>query len=65
VISRHFFAILESLKGTIISTIIKQPTMKEYERERLGMYYRKLVNDILLGQVIDFGAATITKAQQS
>jgi hypothetical protein len=54
-LSRHFFSVLDSLKESMLHEMIKAPTVKDYERERFGMYYRKLVSEILLGQITDLG----------
>lgn len=40
----------------MLHEMIKAPTVKDYERERFGMYYRKLVSEILLGQITDLGS---------
>lgn len=46
---------VDALKESMLRSILKNPTVKDYEKERLGMYYRKLLSEILLEQVTDLG----------
>jgi hypothetical protein len=54
--------VLEMMKGSLQLSFLKEPTTKDTERERFAMYHRKLLNEILLEQLVGLGRGRIVGA---
>ena len=55
-------SIFTNLKGTIQEEFIKEPLLKDYERERFSINYRKILSETVIVQLITIGARGIKEA---